>query len=675
MRGQQGLTLTLISASGCAAQSRLSVVNTGRTMTHVRKLARCLSFVFVASCAQLAAESHHRVSIAAPNDNTRPAGALKNGVLSVSLEMRTVMWYPDGDTLPGLEVAAFAESGAPALVPGPLLRMPAGSQVELSLRNSISDTLTFFVPRLYAGQEAALDDSVVIPPGAVRKLSFTAQQPGNYSYRATTSDSFNRFLGINGALTGALVVDSAQSSVRPDRVFVIHLITDSLLTLGGGAVVVLNTRAVLAINGRSWPHTERLSATVGDSLHWRVINASAAVHPLHMHGFYFRVDDTNGPTLTPEAKGRMVVTERLSAFSAMSMTWVPQRAGNWLFHCHIQGHMVPHRPLGSTNVAKTSAADHQRHAFTGMGGLILGVQVAGARVPEVNESESEGPRRKLRLVAVQDSGFPADGPSLRFRLEERGEATRDAGPGISPPIVLQRGKPVSITVVNHLREPTAVHWHGIELESYYDGVAGFGGSGARISPIIAPSDSFEARFTPPRAGTFIYHSHVDEPRQHRAGLLGALIVQENSHVAPPDEFTLFMKTLRSDGGTGPAEINGHANPDTIVLRLGRTTRLRFINLTLNNYNALLLLTARPDSALLLARDTLLLPWRPLAKDGALLPPSERQPTTTGLTLSIGETRDLEVTPTARGHLRIEIRGAARGGGPGRLITRIPVRVE
>jgi FtsP/CotA-like multicopper oxidase with cupredoxin domain len=627
--------------------------------------------MFVASCAQLAAESHHRISIAGPNDNTKPAGTLKNGALTVSLEMKAAMWHPDGDTLPGLEVAAFAESGAAVVVPGPLLRMPAGTRVELTLHNSLSDTLTFFVPRLSGEETGALEDSVLIPPGAVRNLSFAAQQPGNYSYRAVDSDTLNRFLRIKGALTGALVVDSAQSSVRRDRVFLIHLITDSLLTLGNGAVVIQNRRAILGINGRSWPHTERLNASVGDSLHWRVINASNAVHPIHLHGFYFRVDDTNGRTLTPRSKGRLVVTEQMAPFSAMSMTWVPERAGNWLFHCHIQGHMVPHRPLGSPNAARLSVADHQRHAFTGMGGLILGIQVAGAGASPVNASENDGSRRKLRLVAVQDSGFPADGPSLRFRLEERGAPTADAGPGFSPPIVLQRGQPVSIMVVNHLREPTAVHWHGIELESYYDGVAGFGGSDTRISPIIMPRDSFEARFTPPRAGTFIYHSHVDEPRQHRAGLLGALIVQDGSHVTPPDEFTLFVKTLTADGRTGRVEINGKANPDTIVLRLGHTTRLRFINLTLNNYSTLLWLTARADSAAALARDTLLVPWRPLAKDGALLPPSERQLTTAGLSLSIGETRDLEVTSTARGQLRIEFRGPGLGG----LLIRVPVRVE
>ena len=38
-----------------------------------------------------------------------------------------------------------------------------------------------------------------------------------------------------------------------------------------------------------------------------------------------------------------------------------------------------------------------------------------------------------------------------------------------------------------------------------------------------PRDSFVARFTPPRAGTFVYHTHVNESRQQLAGLAGALV--------------------------------------------------------------------------------------------------------------------------------------------------------
>src|SRR5687767_13613583 len=252
-----------------------------------------------------------------------------------------------------------------------------------------------------------------------------------------------------------------------------------------------------------------------------------------------------------------------------------------------------------------------------MGGLVMGVHVSprgGEPAPPPETS-----RRRLRLVAVRDSGFPDATASMRFVLEEQGQRSI-ARPGISPTIELSRGEPVAITVVNRLAEPLSVHWHGIELESYYDGVAGFAGSAARLAPIIVPTDSFEARMTPPRSGTFIYHSHVDEPRHHRAGLGGAIVVRDGRPAAPGNEHLFFIKSARGSTGTSPMEINGLVNPDTIVLRRGETYRFRFVNLAVTSPNATVYLTARPDSSLENLRDTMLVQWRPIAKDGADLPP-------------------------------------------------------
>jgi FtsP/CotA-like multicopper oxidase with cupredoxin domain len=44
----------------------------------------------------------------------------------------------------------------------------------------------------------------------------------------------------------------------------------------------------LAINGRSWPHTERLHYKVGETVRWRWLNGSFSQHPMHLHGFHFR---------------------------------------------------------------------------------------------------------------------------------------------------------------------------------------------------------------------------------------------------------------------------------------------------------------------------------------------------------------------------------------------------
>ena len=80
--------------------------------------------------------------------------------------------------------------------------------------------------------------------------------------------------------------------------------------------------------------------------------------------------------------------------------------------------------------------------------------------------------------------------------------------------------------MNRLPEATAIHWHGMELDSYYDGVHGWSGDGQRMTPMIEPGESFIVRFTPPRAGTFMYHTHLHDNRQLTSGLYGAMLVVE-----------------------------------------------------------------------------------------------------------------------------------------------------
>jgi FtsP/CotA-like multicopper oxidase with cupredoxin domain len=549
------------------------------------------------------------------------------------------------------------------------VRVRAGTEIHVSVRNALErDTLTFYVPaRITDAAKGGALDSIVLVPGDTRELRVRAERPGNYLYHANARTALDRTLRMRGFLAGAIIVDSAGSAVQPkDRIFVLLDTVDSLTSAG----VPDTRREIVAINGRSWPHTERLDATVGDTLVWRVLNGSPGVHPMHLHGFYFRVDAFDGPQALPPSKtsgGRMAVTEHMTPFTTMSITWVPERAGNWLFHCHYQPHASPHRPLGPTQ-RRDERSGHQNHALHEMGGLVMGVHVK----PRASETAARpaDARRRLRLVAVRDSGFPDSLPSMRFVLEERGRRVA-ARSGFSPTINLSRDEPVAITVVNHLAEPLSVHWHGIELESYFDGVAGFAGSGRRLAPIIAPSDSFEARMTPPRSGTFIYHSHVDEQRHHRAGLGGALIVRDTPRADSTSEHLFFIKSARGSSESFPMEINGAVNPDTIVLRVGRSYRFRFIGLSVTSPNATVYLTARPDSSLQNLRDTMLVRWRPLAKDGADLPERDRTLRPAQQIVTIGETHDFEFQPVARGQLRIEVRPPSAG----RLFVRVPVRVE
>jgi FtsP/CotA-like multicopper oxidase with cupredoxin domain len=207
---------------------------------------------------------------------------------------------------------------------------------------------------------------------------------------------------------------------------------------------------------------------------------------------------------------------------------------------------------------------------------------------------------------------------------------------------------VRITVVNHLGEPTTIHWHGIELESYPDGVPGWSGSADRIFQSIAPADSFDADFTPPRAGTFIYHSHFHETRQLGLGLYGPLIVLEPGRHFDPETDRIVVVGLAGTSESNVADtasslINGRVVPAPIELRAGTRYRVRLINID-------------PDHRIVFAlvRDSVPLSWRPIARDGADLPPALAVMQPAHLMTGPGQTADFEITPRERGDFTLSI---------------------
>jgi len=288
------------------------------------------------------------------------------------------------------------------------------------------------------------------------------------------------------------------------------------------------------------------------------------------------------------------------------------------------------------------------HTMEGMGGLIIGIEVSGR---EKNRRSAHRNRRQLRLTATIDSGGTAAEPAYGFTLSENGRGVASPRSGIllpNPAIVLRRGEPVDITVFNKLPEITAVHWHGIELDSYFDGVAGFGGTKGRITPAIAPGTSFVVKFTPPRAGTFIYHTHIDEPRQQPAGLSGPIIVMEpGARFDPLTDHPILISTPRRIAERPRVYLNGSHAPQAFEWRTGEKHLLRIVNMTVGPPGGVTVSLLR-DSATLVA-------WRPVAKDGATLPPALSRARNATTRIAVGETQDTEVLLTEPGDYRLEVR--------------------
>lgn len=607
------------------------------------------------------------VSRVVVNDNRHSAGSLHGGVLTVRLDARLGDWHPDGEDAPGATVPAFAETGHAARIPGPLIRVPAGTEIALSLRNSLAQTLTvhgLHARTRSASESAAVDTAIELAPGAMRAVRFRLDAPGTYYYYASTrSQTVDWRAGEDAQLSGAIVVDPPGAKPALDRVFIIGVWSDT-----AGRALVRRTRILSVINGRSWPQTERLDYSVGDTVRWHVINASADSHPMHLHGFYYLVDargDGRMDTTYATDQRRRVNTELLAGGTTMSMSWIPERPGNWLFHCHLPEHFRANGSLGMPR----SPADVQghepgpmNHALSDMNGLVLGVTVRGAPIASATSAADPAPSRAMRLLIRPSAGGTTAQPFYTFAIQTDGpEPAPDSGLHVGPPLVLARGEPVQITVVNALDKPTTVHWHGIELDSYFDGVGGFSGAGRRLAPVIAPRDSFVARFTPPRAGTFIYHTHVDESVQQLAGLAGPLIVLESGRMldSATDHPILITTPPKWEDEMHSVLLNGSATPRPLIVRAGVAHRLRFINMT----------TRRPGARVELWRDSTMLTWRPLAKDGADLPPASRTARAARSIISIGETMDYEFIPTLAGNSRLVVTTAN-----GAVLAAMPIKV-
>lgn len=621
-------------------------------MTSVRSLACCAPLLALlgsaAPRAQLEPIGYH--------DNTVAAGAERDGVREVRFEIRRGLWRPNGPDRPGTPMMAFVEPGLRLRLPGPMIRVAVGTRLAITVLNGSDSTIVL------RGLSVDPQDSLVLAAGDSGTVRSVADQPGNRFYYGTFPGRAMRDRRVeDGHLAGAIIVDPPGGR-RLDDVLVITASFHSRNAAGA----LSNEREIFVVNGRPWPFTRRLQGTVGDSAHYRVINATRDAHPIHLHGTFFKVGSRGGAwrdtVLGPDAE-RVVATEYMPPGSTMETAWMPDRPGTWLMHCHLTFHVASNIGFGVDSLSfeerdarleHVHGGDPDHHVEQSMGGLFMTITVApplGWRLPDA-------PRKVISFEVPRDSGAGEAIPVFAPTITEGKHVARPiarGGPGAM--LLLHQDEPTTVRVVNRSGEHTAIHWHGMELENLYDGVVGVGGTPGNRTRAVAPGGSFDARMTPPRSGTFIYHTHLMEVRQQESGLYGAMIVLPAGATWDAVHDHVFILGTRSAEG---AVLNGAKVAPALEFVAGAAHRLRLINVT----------TGSPGVRFQLVRaDSSLVQWSPLAKDAMDLPPSRRAPVASRQLVSMGETYDMLFTAGEAAEYRLEIRNAA-----GLLLAHQPIRV-
>jgi FtsP/CotA-like multicopper oxidase with cupredoxin domain len=175
-----------------------------------------------------------------------------------------------------------------------------------------------------------------------------------------------------------------------------------------------------------------------------------------------------------------------------------------------------------------------------------------------------------------------------------------------PLLRLPVGEPFKARLVNHLQEPTTLHWHGLRI---VNAMAGVGGLTQAAAP---PGGSFDYVFTPQEPGFAWYRPHAGAATagQIARGLYGPIIVDE---AKPPEVDLDFCVALR-DFAVNPAgqfdpapqtrgagigasiAANDRAAPLAVPAKRGGRIRLRLVNAAVARIMILAVEGVRPTIA-------------------------------------------------------------------------------
>ncbi len=161
--------------------------------------------------------------------------------------------------------------------------------------------------------------------------------------------------------------------------------------------------------------------------------------------------------------------------------------------------------------------------------------------------------------------------------------------------------------------------------------------------MIQPGKSFDVYFNPPRAGTFIYHTHMNDLSQLSSGLYGTIVVLPPGETFQPETDRVFIMSRNGMRKDGEFLLNGATKPQPQQWHAGVQYRLRFIDINANN-----------TVKITLTQNGTPVVWRSLAKDGADLSAEQAVTGPASFLIAPGETYDFQVRPEREGDMELTL---------------------
>jgi FtsP/CotA-like multicopper oxidase with cupredoxin domain len=257
-----------------------------------------------------------------------------DGVKEFNLTAERVLW----PIMEGVTVTAWTYNG---MLPGPMIRVTEGDRVRVVVKNELPDATTIHWHGLLV--ENSMDGIAditqpAIEPGGVYTYEFTAEPVGSFMYHSHVETDKQIMLG----LYAPLIIDPLEPEEDAPDVDVSMMLSEWRV-MDGETYPAMPLAGMepnyFTINGKAFPATETINVKVGDRVRIRLMGIGQFVHPMHLHGFPFKIVGTDGYPV-PEAAQLTKDTVLVSPGERYDIEFTADRPGQWLLHCHILHHVT-----------------------------------------------------------------------------------------------------------------------------------------------------------------------------------------------------------------------------------------------------------------------------------------------------------------------------------------------
>jgi FtsP/CotA-like multicopper oxidase with cupredoxin domain len=320
---------------------------------------------------------------------------------------------------PGMKANLWGYNGQS---PGPTLECVEGDRLRIFVTNRLPEHTTIhwhgiLLPSGMDGVGGLTQKQ--IPVGKTYVYEFVMKKSGTFMYHPHADEMVQMAMGMMGFI---VVHPKDPAFMRVDRDFVFLI---NAYDVDPGAytpkVTTMTEFNLWSWNSRVFPGIDHLAVRKGDRVRVRMGNLTMTNHPIHMHGYDFRVTCTDGGWVRPEAQWPEVTID-VPVGAMRAFEFQADVPGDWAFHCHKSHHTM--NAMGH-NVPTMIGVDHRGVARKIMN-LVPDYMVMGERgMADMGEMEMPLPDNTLPMMTGQGPFGPIEMGGMFTVVKVREGLARD----------------------------------------------------------------------------------------------------------------------------------------------------------------------------------------------------------------------------------------------------------